>query len=57
LEEMVAWGCRNDLPARFISATLHVDESLKMDGQTWRLPKIRVGYPVHGSRLRKTTFQ
>ena len=37
LEEMVAWGCRNgkfneqfQLPAWFISATLHVDKSLKM---------------------------
>jgi len=30
LEEMVAWGCRNDLPARFIFAKLRVDKSLKM---------------------------
>lgn len=30
LEEIVAWECRNDLPARFVSATLHVDKSLKM---------------------------
>nr|XP_058943397.1 collectin-12-like isoform X2 [Pocillopora verrucosa] len=30
LEEMVAWGCRNDLPAWFISGTLHVDKSLKI---------------------------